>query len=584
MNMKNYQKSRSGKSMFLILAFVLVAFAQVKAGCNFGITAKTHAGLNCNITIGQGPWGPRMYTWQFGDGTTGISYSNASNTTAIAHTYPGSGVYTMTITSQDSTGGGCVSWITDTIQVSGGTFSPCAPQFTYWVDSTNCSVHIVNQSTGGSSPTYDWVCFDGNGYYYVNNQANPVLTFTTSGNHYVSLYQNDGGVFCDSISQLIVMPASCGGTPVGNGCTAQFFASQTSGTNCWQFTNQSTSTSPSVSYTWHFGDGSSSTQANPIHCYTDSLAYHLITLWMSASNGCSDSVSVSVIDSSFTGGNGGAGCNTQFYYWVDSTTCDVHFMNQSTNATSFQWYFFDGVSTYTFTSFSPVLPFPSNTGAVYATLYGFNNGQFCDSISHTVYFPTSCGGSGNPTGGSCNAQFILINDSINTHTYYAYNSSTGTGLSYLWDFGDGSTSTLQYPSHTYATAGNYVVCLTVTGSNSCTSTYCDSNNVQKIAASHLMQYLIAKPANATGIQNLEKQVMLSLYPNPAVNELTIESTTEIQAVKVSDISGKIVLKQGNIGSMEHRLSISSLDAGSYFLEISTKDGGKAVKRFVKIAD
>ena len=38
-------------------------------------------------------------------------------------------------------------------------------------------------------------------------------------------------------------------------------------------------------------------------------------------------------------------------------------------------------------------------------------------------------------------------------------------------FGDGSIN-LQNPSHTYATTGNYQVCLTITGINGCTDTYC----------------------------------------------------------------------------------------------------------------
>jgi PKD repeat protein len=51
-----------------------------------------------------------------------------------------------------------------------------------------------------------------------------------------------------------------------------------------------------------------------------------------------------------------------------------------------------------------------------------------------------------------------------------HDQSTGIApLSYLWDFGDGSSSTLQSPSHTYSYFGTYVVNLTVTdivGSNS----------------------------------------------------------------------------------------------------------------------
>ena len=43
------------------------------------------------------------------------------------------------------------------------------------------------------------------------------------------------------------------------------------------------------------------------------------------------------------------------------------------------------------------------------------------------------------------------------------NSSTGSITSYAWDFGDGATSTLASPSHSYAAAGVYTVKLTVTG-------------------------------------------------------------------------------------------------------------------------
>lgn len=43
------------------------------------------------------------------------------------------------------------------------------------------------------------------------------------------------------------------------------------------------------------------------------------------------------------------------------------------------------------------------------------------------------------------------------------NKSTGDITSYLWDFGDGQTSTSKNPSHTYQNAGAYTVKLTVTG-------------------------------------------------------------------------------------------------------------------------
>ncbi len=41
-------------------------------------------------------------------------------------------------------------------------------------------------------------------------------------------------------------------------------------------------------------------------------------------------------------------------------------------------------------------------------------------------------------------------------------SSTGDNLTYVWDFGDGQTSTEQNPTHEYTVAGDYTVSLTAT--------------------------------------------------------------------------------------------------------------------------
>ena len=59
------------------------------------------------------------------------------------------------------------------------------------------------------------------------------------------------------------------------------------------------------------------------------------------------------------------------------------------------------------------------------------------------------------------------------------NFSDGDGLSYSWDFGDGSSiSTEESPSHFYLNEGTFTVCLTITDANSCISTMCLDNYIE----------------------------------------------------------------------------------------------------------
>jgi len=65
-------------------------------------------------------------------------------------------------------------------------------------------------------------------------------------------------------------------------------------------------------------------------------------------------------------------------------------------------------------------------------------------------------------------------DSVKNETLSFIDNSTGSPISWLWDFGDGTISTAQNPTHVYTNEGGYTVTLTVKnaiGSNS-VSKYC----------------------------------------------------------------------------------------------------------------
>jgi PKD repeat protein len=71
---------------------------------------------------------------------------------------------------------------------------------------------------------------------------------------------------------------------------------------------------------------------------------------------------------------------------------------------------------------------------------------------------------GNPSS-SCQASFYSTPDSTNQLIIHFIDNSTGSPISWAWNFGDGTSSTAQNPSHTYASAGTYSVTLSITTAN-----------------------------------------------------------------------------------------------------------------------
>lgn len=143
-------------------------------------------------------------------------------------------------------------------------------------------------------------------------------------------------------------------------------------------------------------------------------------------------------------------------------------------------------------------------------------------------------------------------------------TTSGTIVSWEYDFGDGGTSTDPSPTHTYTSDGNYFACLTITTSDSCVSTYCDSVMINCSAS--------------LGELNLNN---LILSPNPAKDFITLklEAVNEIE-YRIFGLNG-IVQEEGiKTSSSEHSFDISGLAKGVYLIEIEI-DGVQGVTRFVK---
>lgn len=99
-------------------------------------------------------------------------------------------------------------------------------------------------------------------------------------------------------------------------------------------------------------------------------------------------------------------------------------------------------------------------------------------------------------------------------------STGGSNLSYLWNFGDGQTSTQKDPVHTYQFPGTYTV--TLEAINSCGSDVSE----QQVSIT-------------TDILTIE-QYGIILYPNPVHNLLYIQSPQQIDKVRVFDVNGRLM--------------------------------------------
>ena len=166
----------------------------------------------------------------------------------------------------------------------------------------------------------------------------------------------------------------------------------------------------------------------------------------------------------------------------------------------------------------------------------------------------------------------LVKDTANPLLWYGYDTITGgtSPFTYLWTFGDGSTSNLPNTSHTYSVSGHYAVSLTVTDINGCTSSTVDST--YRISSAGIMQYLNVV---STGTQNLQNINDINIYPNPFTETATVNINGQLKMnnceLSIYDVYGREVRK---LSTVNYPFSIQrgDLPSGVYFLQLKTSAG------------
>jgi gliding motility-associated-like protein len=363
------------------------------------------------------------YTWNFGDGGT-------STATNPSHTYATAGTYTVTLIASNGT---CADTLVQTALI---TVDPAPVANLVGTPTNGCAVpHTVNFTdlSTGNPTTWLWNFGDGN----TSNQQNPSHTYTAPGTYTVTLTVTSANGCTDVVTftnyiQVVPPVANFVATPL-LGCVPLNVA----------FTDLSTSVEPIVSWQWDFGDGNTGTGQNPGHTYTATGVY-TVTLIIVNAAGCTDTL---VRPAYITVGDVPIAC---FSNTPDSACVNdpIQFTDCSTNATGWFWDFGDGGTS---TQQNPGYAY-QDTGCFTVTLVVSNFGCTDDTVitNAVCIAPPAARFTLNPAIGCAVPHLVTFTDqSILPHTW-------------LWNFGDGNTSTIQNPTHTYGTPGNYTVTLTVT--------------------------------------------------------------------------------------------------------------------------
>lgn len=83
-----------------------------------------------------------------------------------------------------------------------------------------------------------------------------------------------------------------------------------------------------------------------------------------------------------------------------------------------------------------------------------------------------------------------------------------------------------------------------------------------------------------GINELDEAIVVSLFPNPATDVLTLNSSVAPEAISITDLSGQVVLNTNNALSSYNHLDVSALAPGMYLVNLKV-NGNTQTLRFIK---
>ncbi len=390
----------------------------------------------------QSTGNPTQWRWDLGNGTISFLQNPAA-------TYFSPGKYTIKLLVRNAAGEDSVAKV-DYIEVFGKATIDFSASSTTGCYPLEVNFRDMTSTANGAITSWLWDFGDG----ATSTDENPSHVYTSARSFSVTLQvRNENGCVSTLTKTSMIQ--------INTGVLAQF--TNESPQTCKppvtiNFQNQSTGTG-TVNYHWDFGDGNTSNLLNPSHSYTTNGSYD-IKLIVTNSNGCADTmtkqnaVAIGTVDGAFT---------------APSIICQgsaATFTNTSAPSPgSVMWYYGDGSTGNDLTGSHSY----ANAGS-YTVKMVANFGACTDSASRsiTVLAKPAAAFSTADTA-SCKAPFTVT-----------FNNQSSNAVSYAWNFGDDSTSTLQNPSHIYNKPGTYTVTLVVTNANGCRDSFIKTNYINVI--------------------------------------------------------------------------------------------------------
>ncbi|TAE48993.1 MAG: PKD domain-containing protein [Bacteroidetes bacterium] len=431
------------------VTLLLLPFALVSQTAQFSASALSGCAplvVTFDASASQGT-GPLSYQWSFGNGNSASGPTQGAPGAA----YINPGVYTVTLTVTSITGQVSPP-VSQTITVFA---NPVADfSFTPAFGCPDLPVQLTDLSTpAGTTPISGWTWDFGDGGS--SSLQNPVHSFG-SGTYSLTLIAVDANG-CQDVEVKPNVVYVSPGADISLSATGPLQTCNPTLSVPFQSALISTSSGP-FSYDWHFGDGGTSTLAQPQHTYTAYGLYDVSLTLTDLSSGCafSDTLPgfIRLLDQvvSATASVSGTCAPVAATFTQTSSLIQPGFVatwdfgdgsSQTGSATTL------GTVTHTYTlpgTYLPVLTVDMGTELCIQS-YALPAVQVAAAPSVQ----------------------LLRSDSVACQPPLAVNfTSAGVGdTAWLWTFGDGTTSTLQNPVHTYTTYGSYPVSLTVWNASGC---------------------------------------------------------------------------------------------------------------------